>query len=301
MIDWDDLRYFLATVRAGTYSAAAAELGVNRTTVARRVANLERRIGHPLLEPATAGLAPSPTGRELLKTAQVIEKQVDEAGDRLARGGELAAGPLRVAAPVGLGPEFMAEIIAFARAWPQIDLELVTDPDPAYRVSQRQAEVGLVVSNHPPEHLLGPLVAELTRALYAAPVYLAEIPADMPLRHHRWVAWGRDMAQSLVATWMKANLPDDIAIGARVNSWTAMKEAVAGGVGVGYLWRFLAETDPRVVAIRSPQVGLSMGVWLLTHEDVPANRRVELFLETFPALLAERIRRTTPEAAVRFD
>ena len=294
MFDWDDLRHFLATVRTGTYSAAGKELRVNRTTVARRVAALEEKLGCPLLEATLEGLRPTDAGKSLVVTAVEIEKQVQSASERLASEESTAAGTLKVAAPTGLGAEFMAEIAQFCHRYPNIEVELVTGANPAQLVSERKAEIGIVASNHPPEHLKGIAVGELKRAAYGGQQYLAAFPAETPLHQHHWVNWGRDMAQTLMSKWMYANLPEDIHVTALVNSWTAMREAVANNLGISMLWCFLADHDPRLLQIRKPEPGLSMGLWLLTHEDMPMNLRMEVFMETMPALLRQRIASTPP-------
>ncbi len=287
MINWDDLRYLLASVRRGTYSGAAEELGVNRTTVARRINALETALGQQLLESSSDGLHASAAGKRLLQTASAMEKQL-QASARDLDTATINAGPLRIAAPTGLGAEFMPELIQFCRLCSEIELELITVANPATLLSQRQADIGIVVSDQPPEHLKGTLLAQMQRAAYATPQYLDQYAAELPLHQHRWISWGRAMSNTLVARWMRSNLPADIDIAARVNSWTAMREAVAGGLGISYLWCFLADADPRLQQIRAPQSDLSTGLWLLHHEDVPPNQRMQAFQHTMAAPLARR-------------
>lgn len=286
MINWDDLRYLLASVRRGTFSGAAEELGVNRTTVARRINALETALGQQLLESSGDGLHASAAGKRLLQTASAMEKQLQTSALDLDSASN--AGPLRIAAPTGLGAEFMPELIQFCRHYSDIELELITVANPAALLSQRQADLGIVVSDQPPEHLKGPQLAQMQRAAYAAPQYLEQYAAELPLHQHRWISWGRAMSHTLVARWMRGNLPADIDIAARVNSWTAMREAVAGGLGISYLWCFLADADPRLQQIRPPQSALSTGLWLLHHEDVPPNLRMQAFQAAIAPMLAKR-------------
>src|SRR5258705_10579830 len=69
MIDWDDVRYFLAVARGGSIRAAAARLGVNHSTVLRRIAQLEERLGALMLEKLPPGYRLTPPGEEALEFA----------------------------------------------------------------------------------------------------------------------------------------------------------------------------------------------------------------------------------------
>ena len=298
-MDWDNLRFLLATARAGTFSGAASELQVNRTTVARRVANLEAAAGTPLFDPSSDGLRPTTAGKKLLQTARAMEQQIEQATSLLADASSGSAGPLRVAAPIGLGAEFMPQIIGFCQRYPDIELELLTVADPAQQVSERQADLALVVSNQPPEHLEGPLICELHRAVYAGLNYLDQHDAERPLHQHQWVGWGRIMANTLVAKWMKANLPADTRVTAQVNSWTAMKEAVAGGLGISQLWCFLADEDTRLRRLREPDDSLGMNRWLLGHQHIPPSQRMQALLDYLPATLARRVQASQGDSTAK--
>ena len=77
MLDWNDLRYFLAVAREGSTLAAGRELRVSQTTVARRIAALEAALGFPLFEKRQAGYALTPAGEELLERAEQVETSRD--------------------------------------------------------------------------------------------------------------------------------------------------------------------------------------------------------------------------------
>lgn len=291
-MDWDDLRHFLVAVQAGTLTRAAEALGVNRTTVSRRIAQLEQRMGTPLLEQGNAGYRPTATGRLVLESAHRMAEEAQRLQRQLQLPEAQLAGPLRIAAPIGLGPEFLPELALFTRIYPGIRPELITLQDPAAAVVHRKADVAIAVSNHPPEHLEGLRVARLERAVYASSDYLSEQPAGQALAHHRWVGWGRDMSHALATQWMRENLPQDVHIGAEVNSWTALREAVASGLGVAFLWCFLADEDTRLLRIRDPEPALGMDLWLLTHPGLPGNARTLCALQTLPGMLRARVEHT---------
>lgn len=289
MIDWNDLRFFLAAVQAGTYLGAGEKLKVNRTTVGRRVDALESSLGISLFELTPSGYRPTAAGRDVLTSARRIDKEIEDLTARLSVAEQRLAGPLRVAAPIGLGPEFMPELMAFRAAYPDIKLELINASDPIASVTQRKAEIGICLTNQKPEHLQGVRVTELSRALYASRKYLKKFPTQLPLDNHQWIGWGKEMSNSDVARWMKANLPASATISAEVNSWNALKEAVLCGLGIGHIWCFLADRESRLVQIREQEPELSIGLWLLVHEDIPTNACTEAMVEFLVPLLAQRI------------
>lgn len=290
-INWDDLRLFLTAVRAGSYSEAGRRLEINRTTVGRRVQALERALDHSLFELGETGYQPNQAGRRVLAAAREMEQAMEQLSAGLALAPRTLHGPLRVAAPIGLGPEFMPELAGFRRHYPAIRLELVNSQHPLQDISRRKADIALCVAPKLPEHLQGPRIATLTRALYATASYLAEYPPELDLQQHLWVGWGQELAQSGVARWMRSHLPEEVVIAAEVNSWQAMKEAVLAGLGVGALWCFLADADPRLKRIRPEQPELSTALWIATHRDIPLNERMHAFSHYLQPALSRRVLR----------
>ena len=292
-MNWDDLRYFLAATRCGTFSSAGSELGVNRTTVARRIGQLERRLGHPLFTHQNNQYELSPFGSRLYQQASRLEKELLNLEENLGLSDEeQLAGELRIAAPLGLGPEFIAELSAFSRDYPQVRWELLNTIDPIAALSQRKADVAISVSNTCPPHIRGHFIDEMQRAVYASKSYVKRIPAETPLAQHHWIGWGKDLAESQAARWIARELPDDVIKPAQVNSWNAILAAVKSGLGVAHLWCFLAEQDKQLVAIRPPDSSLAMGLWLMRPANLPANARVKAFIRSLRPALQQRLRQT---------
>jgi len=76
MLDWNDLRYFLAVARGGSTLAASRTLRTSQTTVARRIAALEQALGVTLFEKRQAGYALTPAGEDLLPRAEQVQQGV---------------------------------------------------------------------------------------------------------------------------------------------------------------------------------------------------------------------------------
>lgn len=287
-VNWDDLRYFRIAVQQGTLSAAAETLGVNRTTVSRRIQALERQLGMPLLEHLQHGYQPNSAGDKVLQTVRHIEHLVFQLEQDLGREELHLEGTLRVAAPLGLGPEFMQDFAAFSLAFPKINLELINTMNPLDSLTQRSADVALAVTNFCPDSVQGQCLATLERGVYASKSYLQRHSPEDPLSEQIWVGWGKEMADTLAARWMQRNLSAQTRISTRVNSWHAMKEAVCSGLGVGQLWCFFAEGRSDLVALTPAAPELSMGLWLFQHTDCSPSLRVKRFSEFMAARIQEK-------------
>ena len=99
MFDWDDLRYFLAVARAGSTIAAAEGLKVNQSTVQRRLAALEEKIGRRLVERQPTGYRLTDLGERMLAHAEAVEAAVAGFERSLAASETEISGTIRVTCP----------------------------------------------------------------------------------------------------------------------------------------------------------------------------------------------------------
>jgi DNA-binding transcriptional LysR family regulator len=290
MINWDDLKYLLATAQYGTYSVAARQLKVNRTTVSRRIAALEAQLGLPLFEQGNEGYKLTAIGQTVVNSARHLEQEIERLQSQVNTEEQQLNGNLRIAAPLGLGPEFMPEIARFNKLYPQIKLELINAVNPLNCVNQRKADIGIGLCHQLPDHLSGSKVADLSRAIYGAKSYLKHKPASLDLSEHHWVGWGDEMAHSEVARWMQSQLSAQTHINTRVNSWHALREAVVNGLGIAQLWCFLAREEKGLQQIRQATPELAIGLWIFNPAEVPANARMQAFYQCMCEQLSQRIK-----------
>src|ERR1700723_3991767 len=96
MIDWDDVRYFLAVSRGGSVRAAAGRLGVNHSTVLRRIAQLEEHLGAQMFEKLPSGYRPTAAGEEILEFAEQMEASSNRLETRVFGRDQSVRGRLRV-------------------------------------------------------------------------------------------------------------------------------------------------------------------------------------------------------------
>jgi DNA-binding transcriptional LysR family regulator len=289
MLDWNDLKFFLAAVRAGNYTNAAGRLKVNRTTIGRRIDALETELGLSLFEQSSSGYRPTPAGRAVLECAERIEREIDRLNDKLLEPDQGLEGTVRVAVSGEIGTEFMAEFLAFRQHHPLVKLELLTTRDALETVLQRKADLGVCLVPYKPENVRGFRVSALSQALYAARHMQGGAPEGRRLADYDWIGWGKEAANSASARWMKVNLPETARISAEVNSWDAFREAVLCGLGIGHMWCFIADRDADLVRIGEIEPQLSMELWLLVRDDVPPDSRTNALMNFLAPAIARRI------------
>lgn len=179
-MDWNDLQYFLAVQQAGSLSAAARTLGVNHSTVLRRLAHLEASLGVVLFQRLPGGYVPSAAGEELLEQLAGIGERIEGAQRRLQGKDLEIRGSIRITSTDTLfGSLLTPLLVAFQQAHPQVRLQLVTN-NAFLSLTRREADVAVRGSNQPPDNLLGRRVGRIQTAPYAARCYLTGKPAGCP-------------------------------------------------------------------------------------------------------------------------
>ncbi|UQA58529.1 LysR family transcriptional regulator [Polyangium aurulentum] len=123
-LETSELLAFAKTVEARSLSRAAAELGVPRATISRRLARLEERLGVRLLRRTTRSLALTDAGEALHRHARIVLDAVHHAEASVRKTDDAVRGELRVSVPPMNGTSFGAMICAFARRYPEVRLHI---------------------------------------------------------------------------------------------------------------------------------------------------------------------------------
>ena len=143
MIDWDDVRYFLAAARGGSVRAAAKHLGVNHATVLRRIAQLEGRLGAQMFEKLPSGYRLTEAGEEVLELAEQMEASSNRLETRVFGRDQSARGLLRVTLPPFVATHLlMPDLADFARMHPDIEMEISSSGELA-NLTNREADVAI--------------------------------------------------------------------------------------------------------------------------------------------------------------
>lgn len=288
-MDWDDLRLFKAVADAGTLSGAATALGVNHSTVFRRLNALERGLGVRLFERERTGYLLTASGEELAAAAGDVAGRIDTVERRIQGRDVRLRGPLRVVTRDTLLQRLLTPHLAgFRESFPLVELELAVSNQPPGL--DREAHVAVSPTNAPDERLVGRRACGIAFAVYGAHDYLALNAELDDLTTHDWIQPSGALVLTPAYAWMTRELGDARVV-FRVNTFMGVLDACRAGMGLAVLPCFLADGDARLARLRAPNRDIDLGLWLLTHEELRHTPRVRAFLD-FMAQTIERVRPT---------
>lgn len=273
---WDDLRFVAAVARRGSFLGAASELGVDHTTVGRRVAAAEKVLGARLFARSTSGLSLTPEGESLLEPLQRVEDAVHHLMRRAGAEREELTGTVKVTAPESFGIAWLAPRLAeLARQHPGLHIDL--DPTGAVLdLSRRQAEVALRHVRTKDASLVSRHAADLGHGLYASRAFLARYPVRSPSDLS-----GRPVLTSprgdIEAEWLERFAPGAVPIFTCVLA-VALVAAAKTGVGIAVLPRYLGDAEDELVYLPMPDEP-KQALWITVHKDLRKTPRVRAVLD----------------------
>jgi DNA-binding transcriptional LysR family regulator len=284
MIDWDDVRYFLAVARGRSVRAAAKRLAVNHATVLRRIAQLEDRLGAHMFEKLPSGYRLTAAGEEVLELANQMEASSRQLETRVFGRDQSVRGLLRVTlAPPLANHLLMPDFAEFARLYPDIEMEILSSGELA-NLTNREADVAIrVVYDRKtlPLNLHGLKGPELFGGVYISRDRLAAWRAGAP-DPIRWIV----ISIHGIPEWVREGEVAATGVPFRTTDAEAQIVAVRQGLGMTTLPCFIGDADPLLA--RAPGVDLHMygTVWLLTQGETSKTKRVRLFTEFVSRRLA---------------
>ena len=278
-MDWDDLKFFYAVANSETLSAAANKLGVNQTTVSRRLQHLQDQLGVRLLNRTPRGMEKTNAGDEVFAAAEELERIVADLERRLYGQDERLTGDLRVTTIEYMAAFESPLFIAFKDAYPGVDLGLTAN-EVTENLRRHEADVAIRWTNHPSDDLVGRKLCRAEYALYEST--LTSVPSDNhanpDLESRAWLSWDEDCDARITHAWMRRHVPK-APIQCRTNSAMAMFHGVKAGMGIGFLPCAYADPDPQLRRLRPVEPGFGMDVWILTHPELRGTVRVKAFTE----------------------
>lgn len=270
MIDLNHLRIFERVAAHGSFSAAARALGLPRSNVSRAVLSLEEALGTRLMQRTTRAVTLTPAGRALSTRVSGIIADLDATLSEMDALAGTPSGPLRVAAGIGLGINFLGDVLpAFLNRYPAIELSLQLESSRVDLITE-QVDVALRFGPLPDSTLVAQRLDEVPRMLCASPDYLAAngVPSrpedlaghriiDMPTPDARPRHWHLIGTAGPVEVSLKPSICVDEVL--------TLHRLVRGGAGIGIVSSYLCTADlaeGRLVSLlpewRLPPVPLSL-------------------------------------------
>ncbi|WP_150290339.1 LysR family transcriptional regulator [Sphingobium estronivorans] len=277
MFDWDDLRVFLAVARTRKIAPAARALGIDATTIARRIARLERSLGPELFEVGTGERTLTVRGQALLRHAESIESAALAAMEEATGREHHLNGQVRLSVAEGFGTWVLAPGLAeFSRRHPGIRLDLITASG-FLNPSKREADMAVMLARPQRGRLSVRRMGDYRLHLYASPAYLAR--AGTPrnageLRGHMLVGYVPEFIFSPELDYL-----DEVEAGLEANlratSINMQHRMIAEGAGIGVLPDFIARRDAALAPVMADTVEIMRSFWLVTHGDLKKLPRIE--------------------------
>ncbi|RED17068.1 LysR family transcriptional regulator [Parasphingopyxis lamellibrachiae] len=284
MIDWNDLRYFLAVAETGSTLGAGKKLRVSQTTAARRIAALERELGLSLFERSQAGYALTPVGEALLDKAHAVNRAADEFAEAAAAQARDVSGTVKLTTIDIFAETILAPILnKLHQAFPAIRIEIDTSQEPR-NLAAGEADIAIRSSSGPKGGgLVGRRIAEDHWTVYCSRGYADAhgLPQTIEaMADHAFVGGGGENFWRPYRQWLLENRLEN-AVAVHHGTGTGLLSAVRAGVGLAVLPSFFADHDADLIRCLPPRQDDDGSLWLLTHErlrHVPRIRAVLDFL-----------------------
>jgi DNA-binding transcriptional LysR family regulator len=280
--NWDNLRFFLAMVRAGNPNAAARLLRVDHNTVRRRVTALESDLGARLFDRVDDRYALTDEGEAMLSVAESMEGHAVHAQSKIGGRDIAIGGTVRIGVPDGLGTLFIAPRLARLRQiHPQLNIELVVTSR-NFDLSRREADMAIMIGEHESKRITSTPLTEVTMRLYASSSYLAryeKIENIEDLAHHEFVSGidDFDFGPAIDRFLRGVDLGFNTTISC--SSIVAQLKATAAGGGLCCFAKFIAATEPELIPVLPDQIRFSRDITLAVHADMAQLARIKAIAE----------------------
>ncbi|MCR6630562.1 MAG: LysR family transcriptional regulator [Magnetospirillum sp.] len=277
--DWNDVRLLIAIAENGSFAAAATALGIDQTTVSRRIAHMEAAIGRPLFTRRRSGAAPTQLGLVLLERARVIEAATQEF-ERAMNGLETVPPPaVTIASSDGLLTyTIIPTLLGNSESIVPLDRSLIREPLPALAFTTSLAEGDIAIfATNPGElpQVRGAMRVRRIGTMNFVPVasraYLDAHPAIThfdDLRHRVLLDVSIYRAIRALDDWngLVAEKPEDEVIVSPTTP-AMYRPLLDENRGVGVLPPYSVLYEPRLVALDIPTPILAVSLWIVAHED----------------------------------
>lgn len=294
MLNWDDMRVFIAVVQAGSFVGAGRRIGMDPTTVARRIQRLEASLKATLVVRRPQGLQLTAAGARLAEAGASVEAAIEAAGGESKA--DPLAGTVRISAAEGFASEILAPALPeFLRRRPGLRIEI--DASPGYlSAATRKVDIAITSSRLDGARLTVEPLTDYELGLYASRDYLAsraapETRAD--LAGHEFVGCVDDLIYTEQLRFLDAFEPD-LPRRLQCSSMKVQILLAMYGGGIAAFPHFLVENNAKLVRIL-PEMSAVRSYWMATHHEFCDIARVRLVRTWLQALARENAMRLTPE------
>jgi len=281
--NWDDLKFFLAVARSGTLRGAADSLGINHTTLTRRLSVMEENIESRLFDRSKSGLVLNQVGENLMPYALRVEEEMTAASRMIIGQDANPNGTVYVSMPHGIAmTSLMDDFAAFADQYPNITLNLNFTNNVA-DLTRREADVSIRVANSINEDVAGRRLTPMSQAAYCTKEYAEKIKNNQG-EGLNFIGWHEPEGDT-TAKWLQQSFYPKAQLKHRVSELVPLITLASSGLGLAYLACNLADRQPNLIRAPFQKPLPYRNLWLLLHKDLRKTARIRYLVD----FLAERI------------
>ena len=278
-LDWNDLRHVLAVARAGALALAARGLGVNETTVARRIACAEQSLGSRLFDRVDGKMTPTEAGERVIARAERMEAEIDLLKEGASGADGSAAGLVRISAiPLIMNHMLTPALKTLRAAHPKLRIEAFAEPR-NISLTRRDADIALRLARPDREQrVVTRRIGKLGYAIYG--------PSRRTARPPPWIAYDASMAGlphvAFIDKAIKAER--DGAAHLTVNDSEVALHAIKAGLGRSLLPCAIGDRQSGLARLSGPTPILERELWLLVLPELRNLARVRAVIEWLDSL-----------------
>jgi DNA-binding transcriptional LysR family regulator len=281
-MDWNDLKCFVAIARHGSIQSAARALGIDPSTVQRRLAALERAIGQPLARRHPTGYRLTGFGESMLESAEQVGRAVDAYAREVGVRSREAIGVVRVTCPEPIVARLTASglLDRFHAKHPKLRVEFVAS-DRYLDLAKGEVDVAMRSGDPEDEALVGRRIGDSLWAVYGSAAYLARhgrpaTVAELPA--HALVGLDESMSGHRLSQWLASVVPESCIV-ARNASVLGLVASARAGMALAALPVALGDAEPALERVLGPIPELTRMWRVLTTPELRRTPRVSALFD----------------------
>ncbi len=285
--DWNDLRSFLAVVRMGRLTVAANQLGIDHSTLSRRITSLETALKVRLFDRLLTGYVLTEAGQGLVSGAEKIETAALRISSDLEDAKTAMIGPVRFATPEGFGTYFVAHHLhGLSQEHPGVTLELIADPS-VVSLTKRQADLAVTMERPTDGPLRAQKLTDYEYGLYGTTELLSgHTDADFDIKDFKLIGYIPDLLPTTAHNYL-SKISGKRQADLKISNIITQMTATLGSYGLCVLPCFMAAQHGSLRRILADRVCFTRSYWLVTHVDVRAPARAKAIVSYFLRLVGE--------------
>lgn len=293
---------FLELARWGTLRGAAAQLGLDETTVSRRLGRLEASLGVRLMDRGREGWRLTEAGRRLVPHAEAIDSQMMAATEDLASGAGELSGALRILASDGFGAYVMLpNLTEFHEHHPALRIEVSTSTSHT-AATDRDFDVAITLERPPSKSAEVRALADYELRLYASAQYLeshGDPRGATDLRSGHTLIWYVDALLDVEPLRLLDQIVPNATAMVQTNNISGHLTAARAGLGIALLPTYIGEAEPDLRPVLHEQLSVRRRYWLTVPRSTLLLARVTAFCSALERIVAGHPQLFTPELPER--